>query len=66
MSKSKIKILIAESLDFSPDVHNYLSNYADVDTKDLSKINLAKDFTIYDIFWFRLVLGGITWNTINW
>ena len=54
MSKSKIKILIAESLDFSPDVHNYLSNYADVDTKDLSKINLAKDFTRYDIFWFRL------------
>jgi D-3-phosphoglycerate dehydrogenase / 2-oxoglutarate reductase len=54
MSKSKTKILIAESLDFSRDVYNYLSEYADVYTKDPTKINLGKDFTSYDIFWFRL------------
>ena len=48
------KLLIAETLDFSDEVIEFLSTFLDVTIKDIDKQELNEVFRNYDYFWFRL------------
>jgi D-3-phosphoglycerate dehydrogenase len=49
-----LKVLIAETSDFSKDALISLQNFSQVYLRDLESIDLAKALNNYDVFWFRL------------
>ncbi|MDO9373811.1 MAG: NAD(P)-dependent oxidoreductase [Ferruginibacter sp.] len=50
----ELKILVAETKDFSPETKVYLEDQFDVTLKDLSNQEVAEALNEYDVFWFRL------------
>jgi D-3-phosphoglycerate dehydrogenase len=49
-----LKVIIAETSDFSENAINALEQFAGVDLKDIEYNELAEAFNKYDVFWFRL------------
>lgn len=52
--QEKMKILIAEPMDFSQEVIERLREYAEVDVRAVEESDLEKVLKVYDVFWFRL------------
>lgn len=49
-----LKVLIAETIDFSEQVVQTLQKFAEVDLIDISKDDVESAFNTYDVFWCRL------------
>lgn len=49
-----LKVIIAETSDFSKNAINALEQFASVDLKDIKYNQLSEAFNKYDVFWFRL------------
>jgi D-3-phosphoglycerate dehydrogenase len=49
-----LKVIIAETSDFSKNAINALEEFASVDLKDIESNQLAEALNNYDVFWFRL------------
>ncbi len=52
--EEQLKILIAEPMDFSPEVIKRLRKYAQVDVYAVEESDLEQVLQEYDVFWFRL------------
>jgi len=52
--QEQIKILIAEPMDFSPEVIQELKKHAQVDVYAVDETDLEQVLSKYDVFWFRL------------
>jgi len=49
-----LRVLIAETIDFSKEAVNALEQFAYVDLKDIGSDELEDALNLYDVFWFRL------------
>lgn len=52
--KQSLNILVAETLNFSPEAVKGLQELGDVTLRDIEKENLTDALAAYDVFWFRL------------
>lgn len=52
--QQRLNILVAETLNFSPEAVKGLQELGDVTLRDIEKENLTDALAAYDVFWFRL------------